>query len=72
MKVTLKNLNEKIANPLGVELIKGKGYFYLWDLPGKSILSLTESNSIYVYSLPQLTWGQWKEEIENLVKKAKI
>lgn len=68
MKVTLKNLNKYIANPLGVELIKGKGYFYLWDLPGKEVINTSNSTSIYVYSLSQLTWKQWEEEIKSIVK----
>jgi len=68
MKVTLKNLNKYIANPLGVELVKGKGYFYLWNLPGKEVLTLTESSSIYVFALSHLSWEQWEEEIKSLVK----
>lgn len=68
MKVTLKNLNKYIANPLGVELLNGKGYFYLWDLPGKEVINTSESTSIMVYALSHLSWEQWEEEIKSLVK----
>lgn len=66
--LTLKYLNEKIAQPLGVELVKGPGYFYLVG----DHLTGEESTSIYVYRISDLSFEQWKEQIEDLVAKAPI
>jgi len=73
MKVTLKNLNEKIANPLGVELVRGKGYFYLADLPEtEPLMGYAETSMIYVFMLNQFTFEQWGDAIKELVDNANM
>jgi len=71
MKVTLKNLNKEIANPLGVELVKGHLYYYLVDLPDRNLMGYAENTIIYVFMLSQFTFEQWKEVIVELVENAK-
>ncbi len=64
--LTLKYLNEKIAAPLGVELVKGAGYFYLLG----DIMAHASQSGIYVYKVNDLTFDLWKDSIESLVDEA--
>jgi transcriptional regulator len=64
--LTLKYLNEKIAAPLGVELVKGEGYFYLLG----DIMAHASQSGIYVYKINDLTFDGWKDSIEELVNEA--
>lgn len=65
--LTLKFLNEKIAQPLGVELVKGQGYFYLVG----DIFDNTFSTSVMVYKVNDLPFDMWEQEIKDMVAKAK-
>ena len=56
----------KLAKPLGVQLVKGKGYFYFLDLDGNVI----EDSSVLVYSLNHLTLERWLEEAKSVSEKS--
>jgi len=66
--LTLKKLNKEIANPLGVVLNKGVGYFYLTG----NLMGFALESSIYAYAVNHLSFEQWKAEIERLVEDATV
>ena len=65
--LTIKYLNDKIAKPLGVELVKGEGYFYLCG----ELMGYASTSGIYVYKVNDLSFEQWKDSIEEIVAEAK-
>lgn len=65
--LTIKYLNDKIAKPLEVELVKGKGYFYLVG----ELMGYASTTSIYVYKVNDLSFEQWQESIKEIVSEAK-
>lgn len=67
---TLKDLN-KIANKIGLELVKGEGYFYWWFLKIEDDLKYSGINlaSIYVVHFNRMKFDKWVEEL-GIVKQA--
>jgi len=65
-KSTLLGINKRLA-PMGVELVKGEGYFYFVGAPVEKL----PSTSIMVFRLNQLTSDQWVETAEKMIAKQK-
>ena len=68
-RVNLKNLNA-LLKPHGLEMIKGKGYFYFMELEGCSLKNIPKS--IYCNSMNQGTWEQWEQDIKEAIKQSKM
>ena len=63
-RFSIKQINAAIA-PLGVELIKGKGYFYLLDLEtGEQV-----GESIMIYALNHASLEWWLSNIKPEVER---
>lgn len=66
MKATIGNLNGYLSTTLpGYELVKGQGYFY-FQCSGTSNIEPPES--IYVYTLGEMTYEQWCTSIDAAVE----
>jgi hypothetical protein len=76
-KFTLKSFNAELA-ALGVELVKGDGYFYLaqpLDAPTNQItyaLASVDSTSITVVHFNQMRETQWREHIAAILADCKF
>lgn len=64
---TLKTINLHIAD-FGVELIKGKGYFYFADITDKPVADTIPS--VYTCHLRSMTLMQWYEYVEQAITSA--
>ena len=60
----IKNVNTHIAK-FGVELVRGKGYFYFADITDEPVAD--EIPSVYTYHLRSMTFCQWYEHVKNAV-----
>lgn len=61
-KATMKNLNEHILRKWGpgIELVKGRGYFWFAIDRGRLYIEST-----YVYALKQMTYQEWVSWIDS-------
>jgi hypothetical protein len=65
-KITLKTVNKTLKEEgIPLELQKGPSYFYFTGY----VLDLSDSTSVMVNSLNQLTLGEWIEEAQSLIKE---
>lgn len=62
----LKTVNKAIAK-LGLELVKGEGYFY-FDGEDDRLFAL-KTTSVYVPRVSDLTLAQWIEEAEDVARQ---
>lgn len=68
LRLTCKAITQAM-NQRGIpgELVRGRGYFYLWDKEGEeSFWSMAYSSSIYVYRLNHMTLDKWLESITQM------
>lgn len=63
IRMTLRYLNTKYANPLGLNLHKGSGYFYVKTIDPLCYID-NEEEGILVYRMNDLSEAQWKSELE--------
>lgn len=68
MAVTIKNINERIADK-GFELVKGDGYFYFSILPGFADDTQVPA-SVYANSVRDLSLSKWLEAAETVEAQA--
>jgi hypothetical protein len=57
---SLRKINRAIA-PLGIEMLKGNGYFYFMTTDEGHAAGVEVPTSVYVNALNQLTHAQWLE-----------
>ena len=60
----IKDVNAHIAQ-FGVELVRGKGYFYFADITDEPIAE--KIPSVYTNYLRSMTFRQWYLHVENAV-----
>ena len=66
--VRLVRVNEYLAKKIpGVELVKGKGYFYFSWKTGFAIREPWPKlpGPVYVYAITHLSWEKWKGVIDS-------
>ena len=61
-KFSIKDLNKDIAQ-YGVELVKGRGYFYFASLDDPCINEIHNPSSIYVYAFNHMSEAKWREHV---------
>ena len=60
----IKDVNTHIAK-FGVELVRGKGYFYFADITDEPVAD--KIPSVYTFYLRSMTFRQWYEHVEKSV-----
>lgn len=63
---TLRKINEKIAD-LGVEVVKGNGYFYFADLGEEFVAD--DVPSVWSNHLRCMTLEQWVDHVKSALNK---
>jgi hypothetical protein len=61
--LTLKKIN-KVIQHLNIELVRGRGYFYILDSNGNQV-----GDSICVFRLNHMSIERWLETIDSEVNK---
>lgn len=68
-KFNIAALNAEIA-ATGVELVKGKGYFYFASLDDRCIAEKMSLQSIYVNSFKQMGADRWRSAVAYSLSEA--
>lgn len=63
-KFTIAQLNKEIAHH-GVELVKGRGYFYFASLDDRCIAERAQPASIYVYAFNHADAAWWRSSVNH-------
>ena len=71
MPATLKKINEYLQSKVpGIELVKGRGYFYFADTPASESCAFPP-DSICIYALNHQSLDEWKKDMDRAVKQFK-
>lgn len=63
-RIQLRTVNKAIAH-MGIELVKGEGYFYFFPLdPAAPML---DNATEYVYALNHISLSEWVHRAENVI-----
>ena len=68
--MTHEEYNERVLNPINLELVQGEGCLYYWGLTQKRriLCASLDTTSVQVAKFDHLTFKQWQHETAEIEK----